>query len=301
MKAVSDWKNLACGLVRITLLPFVVREVLQRRAVTILLYHDPTPGTLAKHLAVLQKSYNLVSLRQFVEAHTAGALDSLPPKSLVITFDDGHRGNYALEPVLRDLPVPLTIFLCSGVVGTRRPFWFLTVDEAAPLKRIPDEERLARLRGDGSESAAADAEPQALSDEQVTELKRIVDFQSHTVSHPILPYCDSAKAWTEISESKRQLETSYGLSIFALSYPNGDYSARELRLAKEAGYTCAISVDFGFNSIETDLYRLRRIAIDDYEDGPSTLVVKACGLWGFVRRLVAKPSYGYSESPAVDA
>ena len=296
----SGLKSFLCGLMRVTLVPLIVRELVQRRAVTILLYHDPNPRTMARHLAVLRRSYNLVSLRQFVEAHAAGTLDSLPAKSIVITIDDGHRGNYALEPLLRDLPAQPTIFLCSGVVGTCRPFWFRTVAEPEPMKRIPDEERLARLGQDGSEWDSADTEPQALSDEQIAELKRVVDFQSHTISHPILPYCDGAKAWMEIEESKRQLETSHGLSVFALSYPNGDYSAREMRLAKDAGYACALSVDFGFNSAKTDLYRLRRIAIDDDQDGPSALLVKASGVWGFLKRLTAEPRHGYSELPAVD-
>jgi poly-beta-1,6-N-acetyl-D-glucosamine N-deacetylase len=298
--AVPDWKNLVSGLIRISLVPLILREVIHRRAVTILLYHDPSPGVMARHLAVLQRSYNLISLRQFVDAHAAGSFDPLPAKSLVITFDDGHQGNQRLEALLRALPAPPSIFLCSGVVGTDSPFWFRTVEESEPLKRIRDEERLALLRESRRGSNARGAEPQALSDEQITGLKPIVDFQSHTISHPILPYCDGAKAWKEINESKRQLESSYGLSIYALSYPNGDYSAREMRLAKEAGYTCALSVDFGFNSTRTDPYRLRRIAIDDDRDGTSTLVVKACGLWGFLKHLVARPSYGYSESPAVD-
>ena len=105
-------------MIRLTLLPLVLRELFQRKKVTILLYHDPSPGRFADHLAILKKRYNIVSLRRFVEAHLAGTLGHLPPKSLVLTFDDGHRGNHGLIGLLRDLPAPPTIFLCSGVVGT---------------------------------------------------------------------------------------------------------------------------------------------------------------------------------------
>jgi poly-beta-1,6-N-acetyl-D-glucosamine N-deacetylase len=294
------WKNLLCALIRLTLLPALVREVLQRNKVTILLYHDPSPRRFADHLAILKRSYNLVSLRRFVEAHVAGALETLPPKSLVLTFDDGHRDNYALKSLLRDLPAPATIFLCSGVVGTSRPFWFRMVADPEPLKRIPDEERRSALRTTEQQHHSPVIDTQALSHKQIAELKSFVDFESHTISHPILPYCDRQKAWTEISDSKRQLESSYGLSVFALSYPNGDYSSREMRFAKKAGYTCGLSVDFGFNSAQTDLYRVRRIAIDD-EDDSNKLVLKACGLWGFLKRLIAKPTYGYTETPAADS
>jgi peptidoglycan/xylan/chitin deacetylase (PgdA/CDA1 family) len=289
-----------CVVIRLTLLPWVLREVFHRKKVTILLYHDPSPRTFASHLATLEKTYNIVSLRRFVEAHLAGTLAGLPPKSLVLTFDDGHRGNYALKSLLQDLPAPPTIFVCSGVIGTSNRFWFQLSSDCEPLKRIPDDERLAELAAHEEEHRSSEVEPEALSREQIAELKPFVDFESHTISHPILPYCNEAKAWTEISDSKRLLESSYGLSVFALSYPNGDYSAREVMFARKAGYTCGLSVDFGFNSAGTDLYRVRRIAIDD-EDDSNKLVLKACGLWGFVKRLVVTPTYGYTETPAVDS
>jgi peptidoglycan/xylan/chitin deacetylase (PgdA/CDA1 family) len=296
---VSRWKYFFSVLIRMTLLPALVREGLQRRKVTILLYHDPNARRFAQHLAFLKNSYNLISLRRFVEAHFAGSLGALPRKSLVITFDDGHHGNYALRSLLRDLPAPATIFLCSGVIGTNRPFWFRTAVDLPLMKRVPDDVRLARLPLPGQESDVP-LEPQALTHEQIAEMKQYVDFQSHTISHPILPFCAEAKAWAEISDSKLQLESTHGLSIIALSYPNGDYSAREIRLAKNAGYTAGLSVDFGFNSAKTDLFRLRRIGIDD-EDDVNMLVMKSCGLWGFLKRLLVEPNYGYTEAPAADA
>jgi peptidoglycan/xylan/chitin deacetylase (PgdA/CDA1 family) len=293
------WKSLVSGLIRITLLPTVVRELVQRRKVTILLYHDPSARTFADHLAALEKTYNLISLRHFVHALLDGALETLPPKSLVLTFDDGHRGNYALRSLLQDLPAPVTIFLCSGLVGTNRQFWFRCVPDSEALKRVPDAERVAALLSVEGESPGPEVEPQALSQEEVSGLKEFVDFESHTVSHPILPYCHDAKAWTEIDGSKRQLEAMFDLSVVALSYPNGDYTSREIRYASDAGYTCGLTVDFGFNSDRTHPYRLRRILIDD-EDDVSTLLVKASGLWGLVKRFVAKPDYGYTDSPSID-
>jgi peptidoglycan/xylan/chitin deacetylase (PgdA/CDA1 family) len=295
----GNWKSLLSGLIRLTLLPTVVRELVQRRKVTILLYHDPSARTFADHLAALKKRYNLISLHHFVRALLDGVLETLPPKSLVLTFDDGHRGNYALRSLLRDLPAPATIFLCSGLVGTNRQFWFRSVPDSEALKRVPDAERVAALLSVEEESRGPGVEPQTLSHEEISDLKEFVDFESHTVSHPILPYCRDAKAWTEIDGSKRQLEATFGLSVVALSYPNGDYTSREIKFASDAGYTCGLTVDLGFNSDRTHPYRLRRISIDD-EDDVSTLVVKASGLWGLAKRFVAKPDHGYTDSPPID-
>ncbi|HWH93349.1 MAG TPA: polysaccharide deacetylase family protein [Baekduia sp.] len=270
-----------CVLARMTLVPLLARELLQRRRVTILLYHRPSPETLREHLRVLGKTYNLVSLPAVATALEQDAVRCLPPKPLVITFDDGHRSNAALIGVFRELPAPPTVFLCSGLVDTALPFWFDVVADPEALKRLADVERLRVL--DGHVRPRPGAERAALAREEIEALKPYVHFQSHTVSHPILPRCGDAKARRELTDSRAQLEQRYGLHVDALAYPNGDYSQRELRLARAAGYRCAVTVDFGFNGPATDPLRLRRIAIDDDEDGAGVVALKACGVWGALR------------------
>src|SRR5262249_6843427 len=126
------------------------------------------------------------------------------------------------------------------------------------------------------------AERESLSDDEILELSgKLVDFQSHTVTHPILPWCSEAKARDEVVRSRTALMTRYDLDIYALAFPNGDYSARDLALAREAGYRCALTLDRGFNMSTTDPFRLRRIGIDDV-DGIDELIVKASGVWGLV-------------------
>jgi peptidoglycan/xylan/chitin deacetylase (PgdA/CDA1 family) len=279
----TRWSLIAAGLVRVGL-PRIIAEVLQRRRLTILLYHDPSEATIATHLAALTRTYSVVSLRAAVEALRAGSLASLPPKPLVITFDDGHRRNIRLMESFKAYDVCATIFLCSGIVGTRRRFWFHRVDDPEPLKRVEDSERMAYL-ADLSVADPVHDEPEALDEEQVGLMVPRFDFQSHTRTHPILPMCSDDKARAEIVESRRELE-DLELDVFALSYPNGDYGDREVTLAREAGYQCAITVDPGFNSPSTDLYRMRRICINDDADGPDELLLKACGVWDMARQFV---------------
>jgi peptidoglycan/xylan/chitin deacetylase (PgdA/CDA1 family) len=282
--------------VRLTLLPRAIRFLLQRNQVTILLYHRPAPTTLARHVRTLRKIYNLVSLESFVDAVEHGSVNKLPPRSLVLTFDDGHRSNYELIDVIRELPARPTIFLCSGIVGTESPYWFDVVTDPEPLKRVSDDERLVRLEEEMD--GAGSRRRSALTVDEVNELRPYVDFQSHTVSHPILPRCSPEKALRELVDSRAQLESAYALAVYAVAYPNGDYSPRELLLAQRAGYRCGVTVDFGFNGPNADPFRLKRIAVDDDNDGAHVVVLKACGIWGVLRSMVRRGGGGSSAALA---
>ncbi len=208
----------------------------------------------------------------------------MPPKSLIITIDDGHNGNYKLKPILKKYNIIATIFLCSGIVNTNRHFWWKhNIDDTNCewLKNISDEKRLDVLKKSGFEEEKEFNYRQALSKNEIEEMKNIVDFQSHTMFHCVLPNCSDERAYKEISQSKKDLERNYGLETYALSYPNGDYSDREISMAKKAGYECGITVDAGFNSQNTDIFRLKRMSIRDDAD-INELLVKVSGFWWYI-------------------
>ena len=81
-----------------------------------------SPETFQEQIRFLSTRYVVLSLDELVSRLEQGK--EIPPKSVVITFDDGWRDNfvYAL-PVLKKYGVPATIFLATGLVGTRRLFW----------------------------------------------------------------------------------------------------------------------------------------------------------------------------------
>jgi len=293
-------RTFAFALLRWSGLPFLFREMLQRRRVTIILYHDPKPEVLEEHFQILKSRYNIIPLQEYVQARRTGNLHRLPLKPLVITLDDGSKGNYALLPVLRRHDVPVTIFLCSGVVGTCRHFWFehdMGGYDLQLLKAMPDERRLEILRRFGWEETKEFPNRIALSKEEVEEMKQAVDFQSHTRFHPLLPRCSAEKAYAEIRGSREDLHNEYGLDIYALAFPNGDYTEREIAMASEAGYECAVTVEAGFNGPDTDLFRLKRLGLTD-EAGVNELLVKVSGLWSlkapFKGSLKAPPQRGPS-------
>jgi peptidoglycan/xylan/chitin deacetylase (PgdA/CDA1 family) len=275
-------------LLRCSGLPLLFREVVQRRRITILLFHDLSKETAAQAFDFLAAKYHLLDLQTFLQMGRAGA--RLPPKSLILTFDDGYLGNYELLPLIQERRIPVTIFLCAGIIDTKRHFWFK--DRSARhrcfrLRRMSEAERVRLLQEAGFTRQMEHAQPQALSRRQIEEMKPWVDFQSHTLFHPCLPRCSGAEAQAEIACSRDLLCRQYGLTINAISYPHGDYSDRDIELCRQAGYDCGITVDFGFNTVHTDRFRLKRLSINDTND-LNELIVKASGLWDCFRTILGK-------------
>ena len=72
------------------------KNIHQKNTVTILLYHDPNPAVIEKQFKYLLKEYNIISLNDFMLSHKNQDSKTLPSKSLIITFDDGHKRNFEL-------------------------------------------------------------------------------------------------------------------------------------------------------------------------------------------------------------
>lgn len=271
-------------------LPFIIREVIKRKKVTIIVLHDPAPAFASKHFLWLSRNYTIISLDHFLSVCQQKPGVKLPDKALVITLDDGHQGNYELLPLLKKLHIPVTIFLCSGIINTNRHFWFNISDlpfSSDSMKTIPNQLRLEKLAESGFHPEKEFSYPQALSKNQILEMREYVNFQCHTVSHPILTQCNDEESWREMYESKKQLESEYGFTINAIAYPNGDYSEREGRYATKAGYLSALTVGEGFSSVKTDLLALKRFSVSD-SDSVELLAIKASGIWALLKYKIWK-------------
>jgi peptidoglycan/xylan/chitin deacetylase (PgdA/CDA1 family) len=279
-------QELIALLLRATMIPVIMREVFQRNKVTIILYHRIPARLFEKHLQYLLKRYSIISLEEFTKAKKRGNMKKLPAKPIIITFDDGAKMNRELQEVLQRYIVPVTIFVCSDIVGTNRHFWFSYRNKIKKdLKTIADTERLKLLSQVGFDEKRDYDTSEALSEEEIADLINVgVSIQSHTLTHPILPMCDDLKAEIEITKSKFDLEKKFGIKVDYFSYPNGNYLPRDIDICERSGYLAAVTVDLGFNDINTNLYKLKRISIYD-NASVNQLIVRATGVWSFVKRI----------------
>lgn len=266
-----------CGIAKAT------RSLLWRDRVAFLLYHDPDPALLDKHLEYLKKICDIIPIGQ------ANVPGRGRPRA-VITLDDGHARNEQLLPVLIKHGVKPTIYLCSGIVGHARSYWWL--DPATKnadlerLKRLTNRERLIELGARGYRQDG-DTSPEyigGLNAAQLEAMRPYVDFQSHTRFHPILTRCDDQECVDEIAGSKREVEELLGGSCEHFAYTNGNYGPREVAALKQAGYKTARTCDVGWNDEHTDPFRLKAFELPD-DASVSWLAANLTGIPLFLRHL----------------
>jgi peptidoglycan/xylan/chitin deacetylase (PgdA/CDA1 family) len=302
---------------------------------------DPTPGFpdppgvgrlgFAKQLRTIARLANVLSLDDALRRIAAG--EPLPPRAVVLTFDDGYRDNLDLGlPMLAEHGFPATFFLVPGFLsGTVGAWW---EDLSAAFERA----RASRLTvgsetydlGDPTAREAAHSAVRASVKtldhaSRVAEVARVseeldpaptsvgeglfMDWSgaksllaaghevgSHTVSHAILGRETEAGQLTELSDSRRELESGLGITVDTLAFPNGavgDYSATTTRLVSELGYRCAVTTQAGLASGSGSPYEMRRVVLtptDDVSSAVSKVWRKARTVVG--RRVSALASRG---------
>jgi peptidoglycan/xylan/chitin deacetylase (PgdA/CDA1 family) len=195
-----------------------------------------TPARFREQMQVLRGSE--LTLTRLA---SLGSLAALPAgvRHVCVTFDDGYRDNLEhAVPVLDELAIPATIFLPTRIIDGATPLhWY----------RSP---------------------PPALSWDDVHDLQRAgrVDFQSHTLTHPLLPELDDGSARREIVDSRSELERRLGRTVTVFCYPVGRFGPRETALVGEAGYRFGVTTLPGVNGRGQAPRELRRTMIGREDD-----------------------------------
>lgn len=276
---------------------YLIIRLFYRDKVGILLYHDPGFDRMDIHLKYLSKYFNFISLANLYDSIQNQDFSDLPSRSLVITLDDGCKDNFILLPLFRKYNVRPTIFICSEIVDTHRHFWWRAWKEIAPekivlsglsnVKNISNCLKLQRLQICGFEQTMEFEERHALNLKEIRDMMEYVDFGSHTCFHPILTQCEDDECCNEITTSRKQIAKITGKKCLDLAYPNGDHANREVDLAKKAGYRSARTTLTGWNSVDTDLMRLKCIGIWD-NSSINWLAAQLTGIPGVIKDTLVK-------------
>jgi peptidoglycan/xylan/chitin deacetylase (PgdA/CDA1 family) len=212
--------------------------------VPILMYHDIAeraaggsrlsvpPRDFAAQLGYLAANgFTTVTAGELAAMLAVGA--SLPPRTVVITFDDGFADFHAHAlPLLLEHGFTATVYITTGWVADaglhsagRRPATMLTWSQIV-------------------EAASAG-----------------IEIGAHSHGHPQLDQLRPDRLRSELTVSKSLLEDALGAEVPGLAYPFGYSSARVRRAAAEAGYTYACAVGNALSRPQRDDFALNRLTV----------------------------------------
>ena len=147
----------------------------------------------------------------------------LPPKPVLITFDDGYTDNYTNAfPILQKYDLRATIFIITAFVGREG---YMTWDELREMEEYG------------------------------------ITMQSHTMNHIALENLPDDGLRVELLDSKRMLEEQLGHSVDFLAYPTGTYNLHIAAIAKDVGYKGAFTIKYGNVDLGSNLFAMERVPI----------------------------------------
>jgi len=140
---------------------------------------------------------------------------------IIITFDDGYADNYVnAYPILKKYKLKATIFIVSSYINS----------------------------------------PGFLNENQISEMKDTISFQSHTVSHLPLAKFNKQDLDYEFSASNDKISKITHKPVFVIAYPNGSYNRHVISAATKY-YKYAVTTKFGYYFSDSPRYKIGRIAV----------------------------------------
>jgi len=215
---------------------------INRDSIIILFYHGVTPcperepnnfdgkhielKKFEKQMRYISQKYNVVSLDEAIAMLRNEK--KIVPNTIAVTFDDGYYNNLDCAlPVVKRYSIPITIFLATNYADIGKGSGFLGWEEICNMH------------------------------------KQGVKFGAHTVTHPVLTQTSNDQAMFELRESRRELGSRLKDNIYSFAYPYGTFNQNIADMVSETGYSCAFTTVYGVNTSDSDLYKLKRIAINN--------------------------------------
>lgn len=203
-------------------------------------------GAFERQMKFLKDNkYNVISLTD--AAGLIAGKKKIPPRTIVLTFDDGNLDNYTYAfPVLKKYGLKATIFLIVNDIG----------------------------------------KPDKLNWSQIKEMQNsgAVDFGSHSINHPFLEcITDSALLMKEILGSKQSLEASLRKPVLSFSYPCGRLNREVRQKVVDAGYVTAVVTNPGKSFASDDVFALKRLRISENAANLFIFWFETTGYYNFIR------------------
>ena len=180
-------------------------------------------------LSLKMRGYETVTFKEIADGRCV-------KKPVIISFDDGYADNYQnLLSLLQKHNARAVIYTLAN----------------------------RQLKNNLWDMKSGEPEWPLMNDKQLQEChdSGLIEIGSHGINHQHLPQLSDQEVQQEIYQSKEILEEVLSSEIVSFAYPYGDYSEREARLVKDAGYLFGIGTVNGPVQAAMDRYRIRRITM----------------------------------------
>jgi peptidoglycan/xylan/chitin deacetylase (PgdA/CDA1 family) len=202
-------------------------------------------ASFRRHLELLAgMQATTVTLADLMDYLEGGEL--LPPRPVILTFDDGYDDNYRLAyPLLRQFGMRGTFFVVVNLVG--KP-GYMTWDQLREMQ----------LQG--------------------------MAIESHSLDHLDLSTLPRAELQRQLAESRRILERNLLSPVRYLNYPSGRYSRQVIAAARAAGYEAAVTTEPGLVQERGTPYQLSRVRVSGSDTAQSLAAKMVPTFWKYPPR-----------------
>ncbi|MCL5671025.1 MAG: polysaccharide deacetylase family protein [Acidobacteria bacterium] len=185
-----------------------------------------------------EHGYHFIPLSQYVD-YRLGKAAAPPPRSVIITMDDGHESVYARAlPLIEKYRIPVTLFIYPSAISN--------ASYAMTWKQ------LRALKATG-----------------------LFDIQSHTYWHPnfkvekrrLTPAQYDKFVKFQFQHSKQTLDRKLGINVTMLAWPYGIYDQELMRKAREAGYQAALALNGRHAGDHDNIMAISRYLVSDRDKG----------------------------------
>ena len=207
--------------VRVPILMYHYVEYVKDAGDKIRISLNTTPYTLEQEVSTLSHAgYTFMTSVELTDV--LDGKGKLPPKPIVLTFDDGYRDFYTdAYPILKKYHAKATQYAIAGFLD--RPNHLLT-------------SQLQEIANDG-----------------------LVEIGAHTVHHVWLKGQSAVTVRSEVIQSKQMLENLVHKAVISFAYPFGAFDVQAVATVEQAGFRSATSTIPGIDQPQTNRYFLYRL------------------------------------------
>ncbi len=251
-------------------------------------FHNPSAKGFERFAKwVLALGYHFVSLNQLT-AYLRSEPISLPDKPLFVSLDDGWAGNLKLLPIMEKYNIPITLFVATEPLSSGNYWWEYVAREVgySNLGKVKagDYNDLLELLSNSKAKYTLNRSSMTIDQLVTFAAHSLVTIGSHTVTHPLLDKISEDQLNLELRESKDFLETLIGCEVCAMSYPNGNFTEREIKAVGNY-YNFAFTTQSGSINKQSLHLTLNRTCLtgDVIKD-----VLKFIGFWQILKQIKSK-------------